>query len=89
MNLVRWQSTLNPLVTACDCFEGKIGLVLCGGMYLLYLCVNPWSFHWSAWLKWGIGFGVACLGSLIGKLLGLFQARASYCGAFFSPRVSF
>ncbi len=68
------QSAFDRYSATCGCREGQIGLVLSTILFVLFLLMAPWAFHLTGWALFGTGFGIACVGALIGKILGVFRA---------------
>ena len=70
-----YQEIINSHLTACGCGEGKLTLGILVAAYVLYLSYRPEGFHDLGWVAYGIGFALACLGAMIGKVYGLTKAR--------------
>jgi hypothetical protein len=69
------QSAIDRYMASCGCREGQIGIAVSLGLFVLFLLVHPWALHMTGWAKFGVGFGVACVGASVGKITGVFRAR--------------
>ena len=71
----RYESLIHEHTSACGCAEGRVFLCALVVGYVLYLLVRAEGLSGAGWRELGIGFGLACLGALIGKAYGLIHAR--------------
>mgnify|MGYP000480487846 CR=1 FL=1 len=69
-----WQGTLNSFRSACGCETGRMVMATFILAYLIYLLLRP-PVVANAWLDFGVGFGLACVGAVVGKFIGLLLAR--------------
>jgi hypothetical protein len=61
---------------ACGCREGAIGLAVAATL-ILVLAFDPWSFDLSTWTVIGFGVGLAFVGTLVGKTIGMLRGRVT------------
>ena len=71
--LAFWQTTIDHRVAACGCVEGAIGGAAFLGIFLLYLGTGGSTMTGSVMA--GLGFGVFCLGILVGHLVGMVRTH--------------
>ncbi len=69
-----WEALLNKYLSACGCAEGGLLALVSLGAYIVYIVMQPDSSE-SVWIRIGLGFGIACVGAVLGKSVGLIRAR--------------
>jgi hypothetical protein len=60
--------------TTCGCLEGQVGMVVSFVLAALLLWVGPWHSELNGWAKFGIAFGISCVGGSLGKIIGMYRA---------------
>jgi hypothetical protein len=73
--LQQQQAVINSYLSACGCEQGRIVLATSILGYILYLHIHLNGLANAGWTEVGIGFGIACLGAILGKTLGLIWVR--------------
>lgn len=71
----RYESLIHSHTAACGCAEGRmfLGSLVMG--YILYLSFRAQGWRGAGWREFGVGFGLACLGAVLGKVYGLLSSR--------------
>ncbi|MBI5352662.1 MAG: hypothetical protein HZB50_08515 [Chloroflexi bacterium] len=70
-----YENLVGMYTHACGCEEVRIFLVSLLAIYGIRLYLNSGGTLVFGWSEFGTGFGLMCVGAVIGKLFGLIRAR--------------
>lgn len=70
------QAAIDRYSRACGCREGKVGLLGALLLFVALMWARPAMLDLHGWAIVAVGFTLVCCGAVLGKVLGLWRARA-------------